>query len=315
MLSWPAMTQDAASHSRPLGRSDLRVFPIAYGLWRLGGASVDAATDKIQAALEAGMNLFDIADVYGYDGKSGFGDTEALLGKVLARAPHLRERMLLATKGGVDPGMPYNASERYLLDACEDSLQRMQTDVIDRYQIHRPDLLAHPHEVAGALAKLHAQGKIRAVGVSNHTPAQVEALQAHLDLPIVTHQPEISPWCLDALFNGVLDQCMRLGMTPLAWSPMAGGLLGMSVEQARRDGQPQRLITLLQCLDALAERHGCERLIIVLAFLLAHPAGIIPIIGTQKPERLQACAGAASITLSRQEWYEIVQTSLGKPLP
>jgi predicted oxidoreductase len=291
------------------------VFPIAYGLWRLGGTDVDTATAKIQAALEVGMNLFDIADVYGYDGKSGFGDTEELLGKVLARTPGLRQRMLLATKGGCDPGMPYNASERYLIDACEDSLQRMQTDVIDLYQIHRPDLLTHPYEVAGALTRLHSQGKIRTVGVSNHTPAQVEALQAHLDLAIVTHQPEISPWYLDALFNGVLDQCMRLGVTPLAWSPMAGGLLGMSVEQARRDAQPPRLITLLQCLDALAERHNCERMVIALAFLLAHPAGIIPIIGTQKPERLQACARAVSITLSRQEWYEIVQTSLGKPLP
>jgi aryl-alcohol dehydrogenase-like predicted oxidoreductase len=310
------MTQDAAaSHSRPLGRTDLRAFPIAYGLWRFAGTNVAAATDKIQAALEAGINLFDIADVYGYDGKSGFGDAEDLLGKVLARTSGLRQRMLLATKGGVDPGMPYNSSQAYLIDACEDSLQRLQTDVIDIYQIHRPDLLAHPHEVASALTTLHAQGKIRAVGVSNYTPAQVEALQAHLDLPIATHQPEISPWYLDALFNGVLDQCMRLGLTPLAWSPMSAGLLGLSVEQARREAHPPRLVTLLQCLDVLAERHGCERMAIVLAFLLAHPAGIIPIVGTQRPERLQACTRAVSITLSRQEWYEIIQTSLGKPLP
>jgi predicted oxidoreductase len=310
------MTQDAApSHSRPLGRSDLRAFPIAYGLWRFAGTNVPTATDKIQAALEAGITLFDVADVYGYDGKSGFGDAEDLLGKVLARTPSLRQRMLLASKGGVDPGMPYNSNERYLIDACEDSLQRLQTEVIDLYQIHRPDLMAHPHEVASALTTLHAQGKIRAVGVSNYTPAQLEALQAHLDLPIATQQPEISPWHLDALFNGVLDQCMRLGVTPLAWSPMSAGLLGLSVEQARRDTHPPKLVTLLQGLDVLAERHGCDRMAIVLAFLLAHPAGIIPIIGTQKPERLLACTRAVSITLSRQEWYEIIQTSLGKPLP
>jgi predicted oxidoreductase len=310
------MTQDAApSHSRPLGRTELRVFPIAYGLWRFAGTNVPTAGDKIQAALDAGITLFDIADVYGYDGKNGFGDAEDLFGRVLARTPALRQRMLIATKGGVDPGMPYNSSERYLIDACEDSLQRLQTDVIDLYQIHRPDLLAHPHAVASALTALHAQGKIRAVGVSNYTPAQVEALQAHLDLPIATQQPEISPWQLDALFNGVLDQCMRLGLTPLAWSPMSAGLLGLSVEQARRGTHPHRLVTLLQCLDGLAERHACDRTAIVLAFLLAHPAGIIPIIGTQKPERLQACARAVSITLSRQEWYEIIQTSLGKPLP
>lgn len=310
------MTQDVGpSLSRPLGRTDLRAFPIAYGLWRFAGTPVNAATDKLQAALDAGIDLFDIADVYGYDGKNGFGDAEELLGRVLARTPGLRQRMLIATKGGVDPGMPYNSSARYLLEACEDSLQRLQTDVIDLYQIHRPDLLAHPHEVASALSTLHAQGKIRAAGVSNYTPAQVDALQAHLEVPIATHQPEISPWVLDAMFNGVLDQCMRLSVTPLAWSPMAGGLLGISVDQARRESQPPKLVTLLQCLDALAERHGCDRMAIVLAFLLGHPAGIIPIIGTQKPERVQACARAVAITLSRQEWYEIVQTSLGKPLP
>jgi predicted oxidoreductase len=108
---------------------------------------------------------------------------------------------------------------------------------------------------------------------------------------------------------------MRLRVTPLAWGPMAAGLLGLTVEQARRESHPPRLVSLLQCLDHLAERHGCDRVAIVLAFLLAHPAGIIPIIGTQQPARMQACTRAVSITLSRQEWYEIVQTSLGRPLP
>lgn len=310
------MTQDAASSQlRPLGRTELRVFPIAYGLWRFAGTNVPTATDKIQAALDAGLTLFDTADVYGYDGKSGFGDAEELLGRVLARTPSLRQRMVLATKAGVDPGVPYNASERYLLDACEDSLQRLQVDTIDLYQIHRPDLLAHPHEVAGALGKLHAQGKIRAVGVSNYTPAQLDALQAYLEMPIATQQPEISPWYLDPMFNGVLDQCMRMRITPLAWSPLAGGLLALSVEQARRDAHPPRLVTLLERLDVLAGRHGCDRMAIALAFLLAHPAGIIPIIGTQRVERLQSCARAVSLQLTRQEWYEIVQTSLGRPLP
>lgn len=309
------MTQDASSQLRPLGRTELRVFPIAYGLWRFAGTNVPAATDKIQAALDAGITLFDIADVYGYDGKSGFGDAEELLGRVFARTPALRQRMVLASKAGVDPGMPYNSSERYLLDACDDSLQRLQVDVIDLYQIHRPDLLAHPHEVAGALAKLHAAGKIRAVGVSNYTPAQVDALQAYLDVPIATHQPEISPWYLEPMFNGLLDQCMRLRMTPLAWSPLAAGLLGISVEQARRDAHPPRLVTLLERLDLLAQRHGCDRMSIALAFLLAHPAGIIPIIGTQRVERLQSSVRAVSVQLTRQEWYEIVQTSLGRPLP
>jgi aryl-alcohol dehydrogenase-like predicted oxidoreductase len=315
MVTSAHMSQDAASQLRPLGRTELRVFPIAYGLWRFAGTSVPAAADKIQAALDAGLTLFDTADVYGYDGKSGFGDAEELLGRVFARSPGLRQRMVLASKGGVDPGVPYNSGERYLLDACDDSLQRLQVDTIDLYQIHRPDLLAHPHEVASALGKLHAQGKIRAVGVSNYTPAQVDALQSYLEVPIATHQPEISAWYLDPMFNGLLDQCMRMRTAPLAWSPLAGGLLAMPVEQARRDAHPPRLVTLLERLDVLAERHGADRMAIALAFLLAHPAGIIPIIGTQRVERLQSSVRAVSIQLTRQEWYEIVQTSLGRPLP
>lgn len=310
------MTQDAPLAAlRPLGRTGLRVFPIAHGLWRFAGTSVAEATAKIEAALDTGMTLFDIADVYGYDGKSGFGDAEDLLGRVLAQRPDLRQRMVLATKGGVDPGTPYNAGERYLLDACEDSLQRLRTDVIDLYQIHRPDLLAHPEELAGTLTKLLEQGKIRAIGVSNFSPAQLEALQAYLDVPIATHQIEMSPWRLAPLFDGVLDQCMRLRITPLAWGPLAAGLLGISVAQARGEGKEPRLIALLQCLDRLAAQHGCDRMAVVLAFLLAHPAGVIPIIGSQRIERIQACARALSLELSRRAWYEIVQASLGTPLP
>lgn len=309
------MTQDPPSPLRPLGRTELRAFPIAHGLWRFAGTSVAEATAKIEAALDAGLNLFDIADVYGYDGKSGFGDAEDLLGRVLGQRPDLRRRMILATKGGVDPGTPYNAGERYLLDACDDSLQRLRTDVIDLYQIHRPDLLAHPEEVAGALTRLREQGKIRAIGVSNFTPTQLEALQAYLDVPIAVHQIELSPWRLAPLFDGVLDQCMRLRITPLAWSPLAAGLLGMPAEQARTQGKEPRLVALLQCLDRLAAERGCDRMAVVLAFLLAHPSGVIPIIGSQRIERIQGCARALSIDLPRRAWYEIVQTSMGKPLP
>ncbi|WP_428267589.1 aldo/keto reductase [Haliangium sp.] len=301
--------------SRPLGRTGMRVFPIAYGLWRFAGTSVAAATAKLQAAMAVGINLFDIADVYGYDGHSGFGDAEELLGRVFAATPSLRTDMILATKGGVDPGVPYNSGGTYLVDACEDSLQRMRTDYVDLYQVHRPDLLAHPEEVAAALSRLYRDGKIRAVGVSNYAPSQVDALQRFLDLPLATHQPEISPWRLDPFFDGVLDQCMRMQMTPLAWSPMAAGLLAISPAKAREEKQPARLVALLECLDRVAADHGCDRGAVVLAFLLSHPAGIVPIVGTQRVERIQRAVEALSVELPRQEWYEIVQASMGTRLP
>ncbi len=293
----------------------MRIFPISYGMWRFAGTKASDAEAKLQAALEVGINLFDTADIYGYTGDGGFGDAEALLGQVFAASPGLREQMILATKGGVDAGVPYNSGHEYLIAACDDSLSRMRTDYVDLYQIHRPDLLAHPEEIARALSRLYQDGKIRAVGISNYTTAQVDALAHFLDIPLASHQPEISAWHLDSLFDGTLDQCMRMHMTPLAWSPLGGGLLTMSAEAARASDHPPRLAKLIDCLDRLAEDRDCDRAAVVLAFLLAHPAGIVPIIGTQNLDRIRGSADALSVSLTRREWYEIVQASMGKPLP
>ena len=133
--------------------------------------------------------------------------------------------MILATKGGIQPPKPYDSSAGYLRSACEASLSRLGVDVIDIYQVHRPDLLAHPGEVAEVLTELRDAGKVGEVGISNHSVAQARALQAYLDFPIATSQPEFSPLHLDPLVDGTLDLCMELGMAPLAWSPLAGGRL------------------------------------------------------------------------------------------
>ena len=147
------------------------VGPLSFGLWRYTNPDVATAQALLETALDAGMNLIDNADVYGFDwGGTGFGTVEENLGRVLAVAPHLRDRMVLATKGGIMPPIPYDSSPAYLRSACEASLQRMGVEVIDLYQIHRPDLLAHPADVAATLVALRDEGKIREVGVSNHTP-------------------------------------------------------------------------------------------------------------------------------------------------
>lgn len=295
---------------RALGRSALTVFPLAYGCWRFAGTSVREARAKLDAALALGVTLFDHADIYGGDGAA-----EALFGATLAEAPSLRHGIVIATKCGIVPGVPYDSSRAHVLRACDESLRRLRVDVIDLYQIHRPDWLADPEDLAAALVELRTAGKIREVGVSNFTPSQFDTLQRWLPFPIATHQPELSPWCLDPFTDGVLDQCLRERVTPLAWSPLAGGALGLSVTDARRQSEGKRLAALIECLDSLAAREGVPRVAVILAFLLAHPAGVIPIIGTQRVERIAECGAAFTVRLSRADWYRIVVASRGAPLP
>lgn len=301
-----------------LGDSGLSIGPLAYGCWRLAGTGgletqVQVAQEKLETALDHGMSLIDTADIYGSHWPGGFGEAEALLGMVLEASPALRDRMVLATKAGIVPGLPYSSHGGYLVAACNASLARLKTDVIDLYQIHRPDLLAHPAEVAAALTKLRDAGKIREVGVSNHTAAQTRALQAHLGFPIVSQQPEISAARLDALFDGTLDWCMETGAIALAWSPLAGGDLLLDTKGAGEAAQD--LVPLLDVLDTLASQHDCDRTAIALAFLLCHPAGVVPIIGTQTPSRIVAAARATDIRLTRRDWYDIVEARLGAPMP
>lgn len=291
---------------RRLGSLPL-VGPLGYGQWRYTAHGVGAAQALVETALDAGLNLIDTADVYGLDwGGTGFGNCEALLGRVLAAAPQLRERMVLATKGGIAPPVPYDSSPAALRAACEASLRRLGVDVIDLYQIHRPDMFAHPGDVAATLAALRDEGKIREVGVSNHTPAKVDALQAHLPFAMVSSQSEFSAAHLTPMRDGTFDQCMRDGLAVLAWSPLGGGRL------ATGDGVPSELLTVL---DDIAGREAVDRSAVALAFVLAHPTRPIAIIGTQRPERITASLGALRVKLDRADVYRIVQASHGAPLP
>lgn len=192
-------------------------------------------------------------------------------------------------------------------DGCG-HVRNVQDDRIDLYQIHRPDLLAHPAEVALVLTDLVSSGKVRFVGVSNHSAAQVRALLAHLDVPLATVQPELSVAHLDPLDDGVLDQAMELGLTPLAWSPLAGGRL---VAEPAPD---TRIANIQSVLDELAKTHGSTRTAIALAFLLAHPAGVIPIIGTGRPDRVLEAAAAADISLAKDDCYRLIAAA-GRVLP
>lgn len=282
------------------------VGPLALGCWRLTGDH-DRNVRLVETALDLGLTLVDNADVYGLDwGGTHFGACEEELGAILREHPGLRDRMILATKGGIIPGVPYDSSSQYLVAACEASLSRLGVDHVDLYQLHRPDMLTHPHEVAAALMSLKQRGLVREVGVSNYSVPQTRALQEFMNGSIVSTQPEFSAACLTPMRDGTLDLCMETSLVPLAWSPLAGGRL------ATGDGVNSELT---EALDNLAAAKSCSRTAVALAFVLAHPAQPVAIVGTQSPERLADLASATRVTLTRAEMYAIVEASEGKKLP
>jgi predicted oxidoreductase len=292
---------------RPLG--GFTVSPLAWGMWRFKGSDVAAAQARVEAALEAGIELFDTADIYGPDNGEPFGASEALLGEVFKAAPSLRDRIVLATKGGIEMGTPYNSGAGYIVAACEASLRRMGVERVELYQIHRPDTLVHPAELGEALDGLRQAGKIAEAGVSNHTPAQVAALQAHTPFPLASVQPEFSALAIDPLTDGVLDQALERDLAVLAWSPLGGGRLG--------DGQAgdPRAQAVAKALDAVAQAQGVSRTAVAYAWIMAHPARPIPIVGAQDPARIRASADALKVSFARPDWYAVLTAARGTPLP
>jgi predicted oxidoreductase len=204
-------------------------------------------------------------------------------------------------------GVPYDSSASYLAAAIDASLARMGVDHVPLWQIHRPDLLTHPAEIGEALLTAHQAGKIGAVGVSNFTPWQVEALAAHLPLPIVSCQPEFSPLAVAPLGDGVLDQAIARGMAVLAWSPLGGGRLGNPADDRAR--------AVAAALDAKAKQAGVSRAAAAYSWIMAHPARPIPIVGTQSTPRIAEIPDAYTPTWTRAEWYEVLVAAKGEPLP
>ena len=303
-----AMSYLASSHeSRPLGKSGFSVSPIAWGMWRFAGRDVNAAHALVEAAFAAGVTLFDTADIYGADDPAGFGSAEALLGEVFKADPSLRDKMVLASKGGIWIGVPYDSSAAYITSAIDASLTRLGVERIDLWQIHRPDILTHPAEVAATLEAAHKAGKIGAIGVSNQTVAQTNALQSYLSMPIVTDQPEFSALALDPLTNGIMDASMMNDRAVMAWSPLAGGQLATPTDD--------RAKAVCALLDAKAAEYDVSRSAAAYSWIMAHPAKPIPIVGTQNLERIADIPNAFTPRWTRSDWYAVLVASMGEPLP
>ncbi len=305
----------------PLGSTSLHCSRLAYGCWRIarvGAEAADFATARraVLAAVDAGYTLFDHADIY------CDGHAETAFGAVLRETPSLRDRIVIATKCGIrfsdqPSGAPYryDLSRDHIVQSCEQSLRRLGIETIDLYQLHRPDWLMDAAEVAGAFSELTQAGKVREFGVSNFLPAQVALLQQALPAPLAVNQIEISLLQLGALSDGALEQCQAAKITPLAWSPLGGGLLAdgaVDILDAQKAYEPAAVVSAL---DAMARARGTTRTALALAWLLRHPAGIVPIIGSTDPARIRTAVAATEIQISREEWYSLLTVARGVPLP
>ena len=300
------MTLTKPPLTRPLGKSGIEISSLAWGMWRFAGLEVSAARAAIDAAFAAGITLFDTADIYGF-GEQGFGAAEELLGRVFADSPDLRDKMVLATKGGITPPVPYDSSADYLSAAIDNSLQRLQTDRIDLWQVHRPDILTHPQEIARTVEDAVKSGKVRAFGVSNFTQAQIATLAQFSSIPIVSTQPELSALRIDTIENGELDQAIAMDLAVLAWSPLGGGRIG--------DPTNEREQNVAAALSGVAAAHGVSRTAASYSWIMAHPARPIPIVGSQNPARIAEAADAFKVQWTRADWYSVLVAARGVPLP
>lgn len=283
---------------------------IALGMWRLNDWNMNTAelVRFIETALELGITTFDHADIY------GLYTVEEMCGKALKEQPGLRAKMEIVTKCGirlVSENQPentfhaYDTSRNHIIKSAELSLKNLSTDYLDVLLIHRPDPLMDADEVAAAFLHLRKSGKVRHFGVSNFTPFQFELLQSRLDFPLVTNQVEVSVMKMDAMHDGTLDQCQKMRVSPMAWSPLGGGNLFTG------DGeQEQRLRDELQKIGE--ELGGAAIDQVALAWLLKHPSKIIPMLGTGNVDRIRGAAGALDLELSRDQWFRIWTASAGQ---
>lgn len=309
-----------------LGTSSLSGGRVAYGCWRIAGthSAADVTPERqaqgvaaIGAALEAGCTVFDLADVY-CDGMA-----ETIFGRALRDIAYLKKRAVIATKcgirkrgdGGSEAPYRYDFSAAHIMRSCEASLKRLGVETIDLYQLHRPDYLCDPQEVAGAFDKLRRDGKVREFGVSNFRPSQLAALQKALPMRIAVNQVEISLAQIKAFEDGTLDQCLAETITPMAWSPLGGGRLVTAFPIELQEPNHARRIQLRETIDRMARERGISRTALAVSWLLKHPARIMVIAGSMNPAHIREAVAGDAVELTREEWYTLFEAARGERLP
>ncbi|MBW4710694.1 aldo/keto reductase [Roseobacter sp. YSTF-M11] len=282
---------------------------IVYGMWRLADdpdTSPAHVRAKIDACLAQGITTMDQADIYG-----GYA-AEEVLGACLRQSPDLRDQLEIVTKCDIVAPIGkysdrrvkyYDTSAAHVRASVEASLTHMGIEQIDLLLIHRPDPMMDAAETGGALDDLIGSGKIRAAGVSNFRPWDWDLLQSTMQNRLVTNQIELSLAARDSFTNGDLAHLQQHKISPMAWSPLGGGSLmtGNSPVAAK--------------MDAVAAMQGVDRAAVAVAWLLAHPATILPVMGTNTLSRIATFSDALTVEMDRETWFELYEAANGQEVP
>lgn len=287
---------------------------LAYGTWRIiddPAATTQDLNRRLHVCLDLGMTTLDSAEIYG-----GY-EVEEALGKAIALSPGLRDKFEIVTKAGIyvpNKFHPerrtahYNATGARLVKSLEKSLRFLGTDHVELMLVHRPDWLTRAEDTAQGLNELVRSGKVRSAGVSNYNVAQFSLLNSVMEQLLVTNQLEYHLLHMEPIYDGTFSQCEQLGISPMAWSPMARGRIFDTKDEAAR--------RLQAAAEAMAPRyHGATLEQLAYAWILAHPSRPMPILGTNKIERIRSAAAAAEIKLEREDWYALWEAAQGRKIP
>ena len=296
-----------------LAASGLEFSRMIYGTWLLLDTKPTAQeiNRRLHACVDLGITTIDTAEIY------GLYEVEQALGAALALSPGLRDKLEIVTKAGIyvpcayhpeRQTAHYNATGARLVKSLEKSLRLLGTDRVELFLVHRPDWLTRADDTAAGLNQLLRTGKIHAAGVSNYSASQFDLLNAHMEKPLATNQLEFHLLHHDPIHDGTFHQCEKQGVLPMAWSPLAGGRLFDSKNDAA-----QRLAVTAQ---SLAARYGGATLEqLAYAWVMAHPSRPLPVIGTNKLERILSAAQADKITLEHEDWYALWEAAQGHRVP
>lgn len=289
---------------------------LVYGTWRIlddedkGNCTPQALLTRFKACADLGITTLDTAEIY------GTYHVEEAIGGALKLDPSFRDKIEIVTKCGIyipcdfHPERKvafYNLTAERIIKSTEKSLRLMGIDHIDLLLVHRPDWLTSADETAAGLNQLLKDGKIRSAGVSNYNVHQFELLNSRMDQPLVTNQVEFSLLHMDPIYDGTTDQCQRHRILPMAWSPLAKGAL--------MQGNPETEPLRAKAAELSAKYGGATLDQFAYAWIMAHPSKPLPIIGTNKLDRIQAVVKAADIQLEREDWYAFWVAAKGHGIP